>query len=136
LVGGAGGDTLRGGNGNDKLNGGLGQDRLNGGGGGDAFVFNAAPAGANRDAILDYNVADDTIQLENAVFSGLGVAGALIAGKFHTGAAAHDATDRIIYDSANGRLYFDADGTGAIAKIWFATLSAGLALTEADFVVI
>ncbi len=136
LSGGGGADTLRGGTGADKLNGGLGLDRLNGGGGADNFVFNTAPASANRDTILDYNVTADTIQLENSVFSGLGVAGALIVGKFQTGSAAHDATDRIIYDSANGRLYFDADGNGAGAKIWFATLDVGLALTAADFVVI
>ncbi|MBD2300691.1 calcium-binding protein, partial [Nostoc sp. FACHB-190] len=32
-------------------------------------------------------------------------------------------------------LFFDADGTGAIARIQFATLSAGLSLTNADIFV-
>jgi Ca2+-binding RTX toxin-like protein len=67
---------------------------------------------------------------------GIGVTGALSAAKFHTGSGAHDANDRIIYDTTNGRLYFDADGNGVGAKIWFATLTPGLALTAADFVVI
>ncbi len=137
LAGGDGADTLKGGSGADKLNGGLGLDVLTGHGGADTFVFNTAPAGANRDTITDYNVAADTIQLENGVFIGLGGAtGVLAASKFFIGASAHDSSDRILYDSANGRLYFDADGNGAGAKIWFATLDTGLALTAADFVVI
>jgi Ca2+-binding RTX toxin-like protein len=136
LEGGAGDDKLNGGGGNDKLNGGLGLDRLTGGNSADAFVFNTAPALANRDTILDYNVAADTIQIENAVFPGLGAAGVLAASQFVIGANAADAGDRIIYNATTGRLYFDADGTGAAAKIWFATLDPGLALTAADFVVI
>ncbi len=136
LNGGGGADVLRGGGGNDLLNGGLGADTLTGGAGADLFVFNAAPGAANRDAITDYNVADDTIRLENSVFVGLGAAGALAAGKFFIGAAAHDAGDRIIYDAATGALYFDTDGVGGASQIQFATLSAGLALTAADFVVI
>ncbi len=127
LTGGAGGDTLK---------GGLGLDTLVGGGGSDKFVFNTAPATANRDTITDYNVAADTVHLDNAVFAALGAAGALAAGKFHLGSAAHDSDDRIIYNSTSGALYYDADGDGAGAKIQFATLGAGLALTAADFVVI
>jgi Ca2+-binding RTX toxin-like protein len=90
---------------------------------------------ANRDTIVDFSVLDDTIKLENAVFTGL-AAGALAANRFQIGANANDVNDRIIYDSANGRLYFDADGLGGAAKIHFATLDAGLALTAADFIVI
>ena len=136
VSGGAGADTLNGNGGGDTLFGGLGLDTLTGGGGNDKFVFDTAPAAANRDAITDYNVAADTMQLDNAVFAGLGPLGALAAGKFRIGAAALDATDRIIYQAASGRLYFDADGSGAIAPIQIATLDAGLALTAADFVVI
>ena len=52
------------------------------------------------------------------------------------GAAAADASDRIIYNSATGALYFDVDGVGGAAQVQFATLTAGLALTAADFTVI
>jgi Ca2+-binding RTX toxin-like protein len=79
-------------------------------------------------------VADDTISLENAVFTGLAV-GTLTGGAFYIGAAAHDSTDRIIYNSATGALLFDADGNGAGAAIQFATLSTGLALTASEFIV-
>jgi serralysin len=80
-------------------------------------------------------VADDTVQLDNAVFTGL-AAGALAAGAFRTGAAAADADDRIIYNSATGALLFDADGNGAGAAVQFATLSAGLAMAAGEFTVI
>lgn len=86
---------------------------------------------------MDFNVIDDTIALENAVFLGL-AAGALAASAFAanlTGNAA-DLNDRIIYESDTGRLFFDRDGTGLIAKVQFTFLAAGLSLTHADFLVI
>ncbi len=43
---------------------------------------------------------------------------------------------RIIYNSANGGLFFDADGNGAKAAVKFAILAVGLNLTSQDFVVI
>jgi len=38
----------------------------------------------------------DAIELDDAVFAGIGVLGALGAARFHAGAAAADASDRII----------------------------------------
>jgi serralysin len=127
-------DVLNGGLGNDTLNGGLGNDTLNGGAGADTFIFDSALGATNVDTISGYSVADDTISLENAVFTGLAV-GTLTGGAFYIGAAAHDSTDRIIYNSATGALLFDADGNGAGAAIQFATLSTGLALTASEFIV-
>ena len=134
LFAGLGNNTLNGAGGADTLNGGLGNDTLTGGANNDVFVFNTALA-ANLDIITDYNVAADTVRLENAIFTGL-AAGVLSAGAFHIGAAAADASDRIIYNAATGALSFDADGLGGAAQIQFATLSTGLLLTAADFVVI
>ncbi len=51
-------------------------------------------------------------------------------------AAAADAEDRIIYDNATGALFFDSNGSAAGGAIRFAQLTTGLALTNADFVVI
>jgi Ca2+-binding RTX toxin-like protein len=133
-----GNDNLSGVGGNDVLIGGLGNDRMSGGAGQDAFVFNAALGAANVDTITDFSVVDDTIHLDDAVFTAL-APGALAAGAFHVvagGSAAGDADDRIIYNATNGALWYDADGTGAGAAVFFAQVSAGLALTSADFLVI
>ncbi|BCH20393.1 cadherin domain-containing protein [Mesorhizobium sp. L-8-3] len=122
--------------GNNVLAGGWGNDTLTGGAGSDTFLFNTSlNRTSNVDRITDFNVAADTIRLDNAAFKGL-AAGWLAAGAFHTGAAAADAQDRIIYNKATGAISFDADGSGSGAAIHFATVSAGLALTNADFFVI
>ena len=71
LTGNAGIDNLNGGAGNDTLFGGLRNDTLFGGANNDFFVFNTALA-ANKDTITDYNAAQDTFRLENAIFTKLG----------------------------------------------------------------
>ncbi|PKP67124.1 MAG: hypothetical protein CVT83_08840 [Alphaproteobacteria bacterium HGW-Alphaproteobacteria-5] len=109
---------------------------MNGGNGADAFVFNSALA-ANIDNIIGFNVADDTIWLENAVFTGL-ANGILAASAFAANLTgfATDASDRIIFETDTGNLFFDVDGTGASARVQFAVLSAGLAVTNLDFFVV
>jgi Ca2+-binding RTX toxin-like protein len=122
--------------GNNTLAGKLGNDTLIGGDGLDVFVFDTAPSASNRDTILNFIVADDTIQLNKSVFTAL-TPGALAPGAFVTGVAALDANDRIIYNSATGALLYDADGTGATAAVQFATLIGVVGtLSAADFVVV
>ena len=139
--GGLSDDTINGGAGNDHLNGGLGNDRLVGNLGLDTFVFDTALNGTtNVDRITDFSVADDTIHLDHAIFSGSGLAtGALSSAAFRSGAGvttAGDATDRIIYDTGSGNLYYDADGAGGAAAIQFATLDNKALLTAADFFIV
>ena len=132
-------NEIFGGTGNDAIRGNLGNDVLWGQAGNDLFIFLTAPnAATNVDKIMDFAVIDDAIWLENAVFTALGAAGALAAAAFKSNATglASDASDRIIYENDTGKLFYDADGTGAIAGVQFATLTAGLALTAADFLVI
>jgi Ca2+-binding RTX toxin-like protein len=137
LVGNAGNDILVGGNGNDVLRGGTGIDKMTGSAGNDVFVFDTTPnASTNLDSITDFNVAADTIRLENAIFTAVGAAGTLAASAFHIGAAAADAADRIIYNSSTGALTYDSNGSAAGGSIHFATLLKGLALTNADFQII
>jgi serralysin len=137
LNGGAGNDTINGGAGNDTINGGLGTDTLTGDKGSDIFFFNSASklGLTSIDTITDFSVLDDTIQLENAVFTELAT-GTLSREAFFIGAAAHDADDRIIYDSATGSLMYDADGTGHGQGVEFAVLTTGLAITHADFFIV
>jgi VCBS repeat-containing protein len=135
LAGFGGDDILLGGDGNDQLNGGLGHDILNGGNGADLFVFADALGGGNVDTIQDFASGSDRIALDHGVFGGLST-GALSAGAFFAGAAAHDADDRIIYNQATGQLWFDADGNGAGAAVLFATLGNQPVIAASDFVVI
>jgi Ca2+-binding RTX toxin-like protein len=128
-------NTIYGNAGANVLDGKGGIDDLVGLGGADTFAFSSALGAGNIDRIHAYSVADDTIALDDAVFTGLGL-GALDANAFYTGSAAADAGDRIIYNSATGQLLFDADGNGAGAAVQFASVGAGLGLTANDFVVI
>jgi serralysin len=128
-------NVVRGNDGNNVLDGKGKSDLLIGGGGKDMFLFTTAIGADNIDSIRDFSVADDTIGLDNAIFAGL-PEGVLRPSAFRIGVAAHDATDRIVYNAATGALSYDADGSGAGAAVQFATLSAGLALTNADFVIV
>ena len=129
-------NTLAGNTGNNALNGGRGNDILLGGAGNDSFVFSTPLSAANIDRITDYNVAADTMRLDDLVFAGLstGLLGASAFAVNLTGAAT-DALDRIIYESDTGRLFFDADGSAAGLRVQFAVLAANLSLTNSDFVV-
>lgn len=134
----AGSDRLNGGSGSDLLDGGLAADTLTGGAGEDSFRFSTALGNGNVDWIKDFKAADDTILLDNLIFASLGGDGALVLGAFHKSAAgvAHDANDRIIYDTDSGALSYDADGNGQAAAIQFARLSKNLNVSAADFIII
>ena len=140
LSGLGGNDTLFGGLGNDTLNGGVGNDRLYGGAGFDTFIINTAlSTSLNRDFIFDFYAPQDTIKLENAVFKALGVAtGVLTAAKFwaSTTGLAHDADDRIIYNTKTGLLTYDSNGSAAGGTLQFAVLTTHPHITNADFYVI
>ncbi|MEH7830372.1 beta strand repeat-containing protein [Gemmobacter denitrificans] len=138
LQGGGGQDSLSGGFGDDHLDGGANADTLTGGGGADVFIFSSTPmAGGSFDTITDMVTGEDAIHLEAASFADL-VAGALGADQFIANATgeADTADQRILYNSVNGRLYFDADGNGAGGRILFAQLDPGLALGSTDFTII
>jgi Ca2+-binding RTX toxin-like protein len=136
LTGDAGANALTGGAGRDTLNGGGSRDVLTGGVGRDTFVFDAKLGAANADRIADFTVRDDTIWLSKSIFSTAGDIGHLGADAFYAGSGAHDASDRVIYDPATGKLWYDDDGTGGHAAVQFAVIGKGLAVTAADFDII
>jgi Ca2+-binding RTX toxin-like protein len=129
-------NTIYGNDGNNVLDGKGGNDSLIGLAGADTFAFTTALGASNVDLVFGFTQGVDKIGLDDAVFTGIGGLGTLNANAFYSGAAAHDLDDRIIYNSATGQLFFDADGTGAGAAVQFATLSPGLSLTASDFQVI
>jgi Ca2+-binding RTX toxin-like protein len=137
LTGNANGNIVRGNNGDNRIAGGDGRDTLTGLGGQDSFLFNTAlDAAVNLDEITDFDVADDTILLDDAIFSSSLGLGNIAAGEFVIGSVALDANDRIIYNNVTGDLFYDSDGVGGTAAIQFAELTPGLALTNLDFLVV
>jgi Right handed beta helix region/RTX calcium-binding nonapeptide repeat (4 copies) len=126
---------LIGNSGNNRLDGGAGNDTITGGAGHDTFVFSSKlNAATNVDRITDFNPAEDMIGLSRAVFKAAG--SSLSAGEFYVGTAAHDGNDHIIYNSTTGALIYDSNGNAAGGATQFATISSGLTLTAADFVMV
>ena len=136
LDGGQGHDSLHGGTDNDTLVGGVGNDTLAGGLGTDIFRFTAAlNASTNMDVIQDFDTSD-IIALSDDIFGGIGGPGSLSANFFRVGTGAGDANDHIIYNSATGQLFYDADGSGAGAQVLFAQLAGAPTLAANDFQII
>jgi Ca2+-binding RTX toxin-like protein len=142
LMGNAAANTLKGQGGNDTIYGKAANDKLYGGTGKDVFVFDTAlHKTRNVDRIYDYKSKDDSVWLDNKVFTKLGSGTASRPKKFKAdmfteGKKAQDREDRIVYDKKTGALYYDKDGTGGSAQVKIATLSNKTTLKFDDFFVI
>ena len=146
LVGGSVNDTLTGdmfanilsgGNGADRLAGGAGNDVLNGGLGIDRFSFTTTlNALTNLDTIEDFASGVDKIGLRSTIFSRF--SSSVGSGNLVVNATgnAGDSSDYLIFNTANNTLYYDADGSGAGAKIAFAVLTGVTTLANTDFVIV
>ncbi|HLP81106.1 MAG TPA: putative Ig domain-containing protein [Nitrosomonas sp.] len=137
IVGNSSSNQLIGGGGHDILNGAADNNTLTGGTGIDYFQFKSLDhiTGGRIDTITDFNVVDDTIKLENSIFTVFSTIinpNKIPADQFRIGSQALDENDFIIYNSAIGALLYDADGNGVQAAVQFATLSTGLPLTNLD----
>ncbi|MDQ6438272.1 M10 family metallopeptidase C-terminal domain-containing protein [Mesorhizobium sp. LHD-90] len=128
------GQEITGNYGNNRLEGKGGKDTLRGLAGDDTFVFATALGSGNVDTITDFNVTDDRFLLSDAIFTALNT-GVLLTSYFraNTTGLAQDSNDHVVYETDLGRLFYDADGTGSAVGVLFATITAGLALTAADF---
>ena len=136
LVGNTTANKIDGGAGDDVIGGSGGNDTLTGGAGMDVFVFDSAlDASKNVDVITDYTVGADTIGLDKLIFTALSGTGILSADQFaaNLDGKAGDASDRIVYETDTGKLFYDADGNGAGTGIHFATIAGGGLLTNVDF---
>jgi serralysin len=136
LHGGSGADVLFSDAGADLLSGGEGNDTLSGGAGRDLFEFSTAlSATTNVDVIRDFDQGHDKLQLSLATFTALGP-GNLAVGAFHVGAIAARFDDRIIHNTATGRIFYDPDGSGGAAQILFAVVVPKQHLHAADFYIV
>jgi Ca2+-binding RTX toxin-like protein len=147
LYGGAGKDILIGGNGNDWLVSGSGNDTLTGGVGNDVFAFDRTFGSIGYDAntvgtatITDFTKGEDTIGVSSDLFGGFGYYGQLVASDFASVtndaefAAAAIGSAKIIYNSTDGGLFFNANGAeaGLGAGSQFATVKGAATLSHSD----
>ncbi|MFZ0407444.1 MAG: Calx-beta domain-containing protein, partial [Cyanobium sp.] len=118
LIGNGGADWLAGGAGADTLDGGTGDDLLIGGSEADCFRFSTgAPFNASDlgvDIIVDFNPTDDRLRLARATFAALPTGSNLAATAFavvSSDGAAALSTATIVYNSANGGLFYNPNGS-------------------------
>ena len=145
MLGGDGDDTLRGGIGRDRMNGGSGNDVLTGGASIDRFIFNTneefAQADVGTDEITDFVVGQDIILLDKRTFTALTSVqgeGFSVATEFEivtTDTAAANSSAFIVYNTTNGQLFYNANGSaaGLGAGANFATLTNNAQISADDF---
>ncbi len=135
IIGNASNNYLLGGGGADYINGLAGNDYMSGGTGADRFVFSTAlNASTNVDTVADFAHGVDDFNLAKSIFAVIGTT--LDATELRFGSAAADANDFIIYNSATGQLFYDANGNGAGGQTLFATVTVGTVLDIGDFVMV
>lgn len=117
----------------DVIIGGAGANTITGGAGADTFVFGSF--GVTSDSITDFTTASDRLAFDSSVFTAIGGLGAFGAGdaRYVEGAftSGQDATDRIIFNTTTGNLYYDADGSGGGAAVLIVTLTPAAATLAA-----
>jgi len=91
--------------------------------------------------VSNFATAWDMLRFDGAAFNTLGGAGQFSAGdgRFFAAAgasAAHDADDRLVYNTSTGQLYYDADGQGGADAQLVATIQGAPAVAAADIWVI
>jgi Ca2+-binding RTX toxin-like protein len=119
LIGGTGNDILLGGAGNDLLVGRKGADSLTGGAGLDTFRLGGDTK--TYDSITDFLAGTDQIQLDSLFLKSLPT-GDLTANQFISGPKALTSTQHVVFDPAQGALYYDADGSGKGVAVLIALL--------------
>jgi V8-like Glu-specific endopeptidase len=116
LYGGVGNDVITGGDGNDGIYGSEGNDLFTGNAGSDTFYFDQD---LNRgiDAISDFTLEEDLIGLSKSVFTALQSS---VGGGFDSlddfatvtdDAAAASSSAFIVYNTTNGKLFYNQDAT-------------------------
>jgi Ca2+-binding RTX toxin-like protein len=117
--------------GSNLIIGDVGQDVLSGGGGADTFVYTNPTEGS--DSISDFASGVDHISISAAGFGGGLVSGG--ATPFASGSTPSSVGASFLYDTDDGRLFWDSDGAGGAAAILIATLSGAPMLTASDIVI-
>jgi hypothetical protein len=123
------------GKGNVHIHAGRGNSSITAGPGHDQFIFDDTLA-SQVTKITKFDSHRDRIVLSVGDFAGIGPIGhTLAAADFHVGTHAAAHAQHIIYNQANGFLYYDPDGSGHLPQVHFATISPLVALTHGNFLV-
>jgi hypothetical protein len=133
--GGAGGDALDGKGGLDVLTGGTGA-------GVDKFVFSTAlNSNTNWDTITDFHRGEDKIVLDDTIFTSV-VGSGITDGEIKVVSSGHSAAGggHIVYNSTDGTLWYDANGTAG-GEMQFAELDLiggghPASVTTSDFILL
>jgi Ca2+-binding RTX toxin-like protein len=125
-------NVMAGNNANNTLNGMAGNDTLTGGLGADRFVF----ARGSIDTVTDFAISVDKIVVSAADFGGGLIAGGAVVLQAGSTAVASGPGGQFLYDTDDGRLWFDADGQGGAGPTYFARLRNAPSISAADFEVI
>jgi Ca2+-binding RTX toxin-like protein len=128
-------NTLIGNSGNNILDGGLGSDTITGGVGTDTFVLHKPTTATPGFSTITDFVVGEKLQISAAEFGGGLTAGTVSAAQIRIGTSnnANALAQRFIYNTSNGNLYFDADGSGGAAAVQIARLTGMPGLSEASF---
>lgn len=115
------------------IDAGPGNDKVVFGDAADKFLFDSGlDALTNVTTFKNFASGKDHFFLDSDIFPTI-TPGTLSSAAFHKGTAAADADDRIIYDKKSGALFYDPDGTGALAQTQFASFEKGTKLKASDF---
>jgi Ca2+-binding RTX toxin-like protein len=124
-------NLLVGNDGNNILTGGGDADVLVGGAGADQFAYTSASEGG--DAITDF-----VHGVDHLVFSAAGFGGGLISGgsaPLVSGSTPSAVGASFLYDTDDGRLFWDSDGAGGLAATLIATLQGAPTLSQSDIII-
>ncbi|MBF9234162.1 calcium-binding protein [Microvirga alba] len=128
VVGSAQGITINGGAGDDKISAGDGNTVI-GGAGSDLFQLDLYD---RKSTILDFTSKKDFILVEGTSgFFDLDLKNPLVTG---AEPVATSTKGQFLYDTDDGRLFYDQDGTGALEAILLVTLANKAKLSAASFI--
>ncbi|WP_244520073.1 M10 family metallopeptidase C-terminal domain-containing protein [Sinorhizobium glycinis] len=134
LRGGAADDILDGRGGNDTLVGGAGDDWLTGGAGNDRFVFGEEWSYGEGDVITDFVRGQDKLVIDRGAF-GIAAGDTAVALVTGTEPEALSRKGTFLFETDNGRLWFDADGSGTEADLELVAILQNVrTLSISDFV--
>lgn len=112
-------NIIIGNSGSNWLSGGLGNDTLTGGGGDDYFVFNDLLNGG-IDTLTDFSYGSDKLAFSDLLFDSADIN---LDGFLAFNNEQVNANTRLIYNSSEQSLAYDADGSGSGSAVTFANLA-------------